>query len=180
MDFHVAEPCSERWDGMTRRADGRFCDRYQHTVVDLTSMSRRDAERRARRAEGDYLCVRLAVDDEGGAVFRHDRRRAPHFAGGLVLVAALTAGGCRSSPPSDEPSVVTAPCSIDDPPMMPIDESATADDAPGPRATNADASTEVAPTPEQIELTRQKREAQRATNPPVIHRVMGRMPIQRY
>ena len=70
VSFHIPEPCEERWEDMAPRGEGRFCERCQHTVVDLSKMSRAQAESRMRRVTGDYLCVQLAVDEDDAALFR--------------------------------------------------------------------------------------------------------------
>ena len=83
---------------MTPRPGGRYCARCDKTVLDLTGMSRERAEARVRAlADEPELCVQLAVDRFGDPVFRPPPRRAPHWARGLVMVAALTGAGCSSA-----------------------------------------------------------------------------------
>jgi hypothetical protein len=190
MDFRIPEPCHERWEDMQPRGEGRFCERCQHTVVDLTRMSRRQAERRLKKERGDYLCIQLALDPLERPVFRPEPSRAAHWAGGLVLVAALTAGGCSAG--GDEGAEVAQlepePCPVDAPPMLPVadgpmvpvdtEEATEASVATGPiEAEVTDDDPE--PTPEQRELTRRKQEQQQiAAHPPIRH-VRGRMPLRR-
>lgn len=180
MRFEIPEPCGERWDAMRPTREGRFCDHCQHGVVDLSRMSRREAERRIDAVDGDSLCVRMAVDPTGAAIFRPEPKRAPHWAGGLVLVAALTAGGCDRSGPEPAATVQVEPCeleTIEGPPMMPVDDAAL---TPLDAAATGPVPSEVVdedgrPTAEQRELTRQKQEQLR---PPIRH-LAGRMPIRR-
>ena len=179
MRFEIPEPCDEDWNAMRPTREGRFCERCQHGVVDLSRMSRRQAERRVR-AEGGSLCVQVALDPAGRAVFRPEPRRASHWAGGLVLVTALTAGGCGRSETRAAPTaqLEPEPCELDGPPMMPVDAPMTPLDASEVGMTGP-ASTEVedddgAPTSEQRELTRRKVASQR------IHMVRGRLPAHAF
>jgi len=175
MKLAIPKPCDESWSAMEQRADGRFCQRCQHTVVDLSRMTRRQAEARVAKETGEYLCVRLAVNEADAPLFRPEPSRARSFAGGLVLVAALTAAGCRDRDPEAAELIATEPCPVDGPPMMPIDETMT-DAAPVEPTTEP---TEVEPTEEQRELTRRKQELREAAAHPHIRHVAGRMPIRR-
>lgn len=176
MKLAIPKPCEEPWSAMEQRADGRFCQRCQHTVVDLSRMTRRQAEARLAKEAGDYLCVRLAIDESDAPLFRPEPSRARTFAGGLVLVAALTAAGCRERDPETAELIATEPCPIDGPPMMPIDDSVVTDAAQVEPTTEP---TEVEPTEEQRELTRRKQELREAAADPHIRHVAGRMPIRR-
>ena len=114
--------------------------------------------------------------------FRPEPSRAPHWAGGLVLVAALTAGGCASSEP--ELAAVTL---VDDEPGAPIDvgppmiPTAVVDEPRDELVTGPVDPTSLAddedprPTAEQRALTEQK---QQAAIPPVQH-LRGRIAIPR-
>lgn len=186
MEFKIPEPCHERWEDMERRGDGRFCQHCQHTVVDLSGLSRRQAEARVRRARGS-LCVQLALDETDAAVFRPEPSRAPHWAGGLVLVAALGAGGCSEpAAASDEVTVSEVPCSLPEDPMMPVSEGPpVVVEVADPRFADTP-SAEVGdgtPTAEQLELTRRKQQGQTqvrpAVRPPHTHLARGRMPVHR-
>ncbi len=170
---------------MTPRGEGRHCTRCDHVVVDLSRMTRREAERRIARERGDYLCIRMAVDERGEAVFR--KPPVTSLAGGLVLVAALTAGGCRDRAPSEPAEVAMEPCSLE--PVVPEPVMLPAGEAPEPEPVAAvdpwpvEVADEDAavPTAEQRELTRRKQERRRqAAHPPIRHHVAGRMPIRRH
>jgi len=175
MDFRIPEPCEESWASMEPRPGGRFCQRCQHVVVDLSRLTRREAEARIKSERGEYLCVQLAVDDSDAARFRSEPRRARNLAGGLVLAAALTTAGCRESDTAaDEAALIESePCAVDPgPPMMPIGTIPEPEPDAGEPAV-------VVPTDEQRELTRQKQEQQEQSVRPPIRRVRGRMPLRR-
>ena len=105
---------------MEVRPGGRFCQKCDKTVLDLTRMTRAEAEARMRRIDAPEVCVQLNVDRFGDAVFRVPPSRAPHWAGGLVLVTALTAGGCASEGEAP-PEIVQAPPEEPGPPMQPVE-----------------------------------------------------------
>lgn len=166
---------------MEPRGEGRYCARCEHVVLDLSRMTRRDAEKRIAKETGRYVCVRMAVNDDGEAVFRPAAAPVKRLAGGLVLVAALTAGGCRDREPSPaaEVAMEVEPCAIDpDELMMP---GAVAVPEPEPVVAlehEVDPEDAAVPTPEQRELTRRKQEAR--NRPPIRHMVAGRMPLHRF
>jgi hypothetical protein len=169
MKFEIPEPCSERWEAMERRSDGRFCGKCQHTVIDLSRMTQRDAKRRLSQVKADYVCVQLAVD-EGEAVFRPEPKRMAQWAGGLVIAAALSAG-CSSS--EESPIAVTEPCSVQ--PMDPLPPEAVLVNAPvaAPSEVIVAQGGPRVPSQEQLELTADKHRPA-----PVMMR--GRMPMRRH
>ena len=90
--FEIDNPCEERWEAMAPRGEGRFCARCERVVVDLSRLTRAQAEARVKRRAGrTCLAVRRDVDTHA-PVFRPEPSVAPRWAGGLVLAAALT--GC--------------------------------------------------------------------------------------
>ncbi len=135
MNFDIPEPCSEPWETMEIREGGRFCARCKHVVTDLTGMTRRQAEKIVKRAADD-LCIQIVLDADDRAVFRPPPIRAPHWAGGVVLTAALTAGGCDRGAPPPPPTPVLAPLNAE-PTAPPPQETAELPDTPdepaGPR-----------------------------------------------
>ena len=186
MEIEIPEPCHEDWDAMERRGRGRYCGRCERTVVDFSRMSRREAERLLREA-GPDVCGNVAFDQYDDPLFRPEPARAPFFAGGLVLLAALGAGGCAGEPESPiEPIAAEvgppdedAPCELAAAPMLPVDEAASP--ALGPAATRpvpaeVDAG-EGSPTAEQAALTRRKEEGPRVRIPH--HHRRGRIRIRR-
>lgn len=164
MKFQVPEPCSERWETMERRPDGRFCQKCQHTVIDLSRLTRREAEKKVAAVKGDYVCVQLAMGEDG-AQFRPEAKRAAKWAGGLVLAAALSAG-CA---PEESAVVVDEPCALE--PMTPLPPEAIAVSQPvgEPTEVIVPQSGTQRPTQMQIDLTAQKHR-------PVM--VRGRMPMR--
>lgn len=54
----VAAPCSAGWENMRGNEQVRFCDKCSLNVYNLSSLSKRDAERLVMSAEG-RLCVRF-------------------------------------------------------------------------------------------------------------------------
>jgi hypothetical protein len=89
----IPEPCPADWDAMTGDEQRRFCASCAKHVHDLSSMTRREAERAldAEQASGD-MCVRYAFDGEGTVQFRRRRVQptAPpaQVSGALRLTAA--------------------------------------------------------------------------------------------
>lgn len=179
MDWTIPEPCDQRWASMEPSGDGRFCRRCQHAVLDLSRMTRRDAEARIKSETGPYACVRVAVDERDAAMFRPEPSRARSFAGGLVLVAALTAAGCRERDTSGAEPIAEEPCAVEGPPMMPVDHAALSREAPPSPEVAPDAGDAVIPTAEQRELTRRKHARREAAAQPPIRHVLGRMPLPR-
>src|SRR4051812_18662002 len=92
LPIQVASACSEDWAAMRPSGDGRHCGQCDKTVIDLSRMTRSQAERRIRAGGRGEMCVRLAEDERGEAVFRSERRRLPllsplAFAGLLAACA---------------------------------------------------------------------------------------------
>ncbi|MBX3273765.1 MAG: hypothetical protein KF729_26105 [Sandaracinaceae bacterium] len=177
MHFEITDPCEEPWDSMEPRDGGRYCGRCDKVVVDLSVLSRAQAEAKIGALDADEVCVRLAVDRFGDAVFqRPPPSRAPHWAAGLVLVSALSASGCAVEEPA--PCLAKhAPITPDPgPPMMPAAVVAVAEPQPVSGAVPADQLADAGdarPTSEQRALTEAKH------RPPShhIHMVAGRMPL---
>ena len=179
MRFEITDPCEEPWESMEPRDGGRYCGRCEKVVIDLATMSRAEAERRVAGLAADEVCVQLAVDRFGDAVFvRPPPSRAPHWAAGLVLVSALTAGtGCATeeSGPCQAKIVQVEPDL--GPPMTPVVLASVTPPTPAtgpvPAEELVDPTDDVVPTPEQRALTAAKHA------PPPIHMVRGRMPLHR-
>lgn len=148
---------------MTLRAGGRHCERCDHVVVDLTGVSSGRAERLVRAADrGQGVCVRMNVDGEDAPIFRAEP--SPHWTGGVLLVAALTAGGCSTGSTDEAPKAAIAQA-VDGPAMVPIDPASMAPcdlepqlvTGPVPAVVLADATDDSpVPTPEQRMLTDDK------------------------
>ena len=97
MPIRANSACHERWSDFDEREGGRHCGSCDVTVVDLTRVTRRKAERLVRDA-GSHLCARLRVDLDGQPVFVPETERAARFFG--VATLGLLAAAC-------EPSVAT-------------------------------------------------------------------------
>jgi hypothetical protein len=93
-------PCHERWSELTPNADGRYCGKCDKTVVDLTRLTRRQAEKLVVAAGGG-LCGRLRIDPSGAPVFRPEVARAP---GMLGIAAAGLLAACGSTTESESAS----------------------------------------------------------------------------
>lgn len=169
MHLRIAEPCEERWEDMERRPEGRFCDRCQHTVLDLTRLTKREATKRLKQETRDYVCVQLAMRGDD-AVFKPEPKS--RWAPGLVLAAALTVGCSGGRPAETETPIATAPTIPTPIAPEPI--------APTPVATEVIIPVSdgpVEPTAEQRELTRRKHAP---PVPPQTHMVLGRMPLNHF
>ncbi|HHH31245.1 MAG TPA: hypothetical protein ENK57_23255 [Polyangiaceae bacterium] len=184
MKFEITEPCDEPWELMHERPGGRYCDRCEKVVIDLAGLSRAQAERRVSAVRGADVCVQLRVDRLGEAVFAPPpAARAPHWARGLVLVAALTAGGCAAETEATPQAEIASDLG---PPMIP---SATLEPSAVPVAESravpaAELNDRPSPTPEptaeQRALTARKSAGVLGVpSTPPYSRVRGRMPLHR-
>lgn len=93
MPIVPTSPCHERWSALTPNEAGRYCQRCDKSVVDLSSLTRREAEKKVQAAGGS-LCGRMRVDPSGAPVFRRETERA---AGLLGLAAASLLASCGST-----------------------------------------------------------------------------------
>lgn len=167
LPIRVLQPCHEAWAGMTPRGPGRHCTACDKTVVDLTRVTRREAESIVR-AHGGELCGRLAVDARGEPVFRPEPLRlAP-----LAFVGALAACSTDPSPPPPPAPVARAPDPHEGPAappdlrrfggsvatgtMMPISAMPPVPPPPVVLQVPSGQDEPVSPTPEQRRLTRRK------------------------
>ncbi|MEZ4340373.1 MAG: hypothetical protein R3B82_27450 [Sandaracinaceae bacterium] len=182
MRFEITGPCDEPWDAMEPREGGRYCRRCETEVIDLSVLSRAQAEQRIRAIRAPTVCVRLAVDPFGDAVFQAPPpSRARHWAAGLVLTSALTASACTEPAPT-EAAEEAALAPDPGPPMLPTEATiAMVVEAPGP-ATGPVPREELedledhdaSPTPEQRRLTEEKH------RPPRILHTAGMMPVPHF
>jgi hypothetical protein len=88
----IVDPCRESWDEMRPDGRGRHCERCDYTVVDLSTVTEREAKKIVGGARG-RLCVRYLVDEQGDLVFRAPpmRRGVERLAAGLGLASMLSA-----------------------------------------------------------------------------------------
>jgi hypothetical protein len=61
----IAAPCETDWDEMRGDERVRFCQRCSLNVYNLSSMTKREAERLVTRTEGARLCVRFYRRSDG-------------------------------------------------------------------------------------------------------------------
>ncbi len=198
LSMRVASPCSERWEDMLPRGEGRHCASCEKTVVDLTRVTRRQAEQLVRE-KGGALCVRLAEDERGELVFRSERKRLPVFAPVALasLLAACAAEPNETGPIEDETEhPVDLPegdaTHLDASPasfggslatgmMMPVAPThacaiSSAELLPPPPGSDGN------PTADQLALTRRKHRrtaGQQQSSVPVVHHTMGVMALSR-
>lgn len=87
--LRVAEPCAENWDTMPGDARARHCDRCRLHVLNLSELTRDEAEAAlSQRTPGGRLCVRYTLDARGKVVTRTSERAR------LVdLLRAMQSGG---------------------------------------------------------------------------------------
>lgn len=183
MRFEITSPCEERWEAMEARDGGRYCGRCEKTVIDLTGLTRAQAEKTLLALNAPEACVKLSVDRFGDAVFqRPPPSRAPHWARGLVLATALTGASACATPEPPCNAKITALASDPGPAMVPVDTSvalASVEPAPytGPVPAEALAQDDgdATPTAEQRALTNAKL---RPIAPPV-RPMMGGMALHR-
>ncbi|NUP04493.1 MAG: OmpA family protein [Polyangiaceae bacterium] len=105
--LHVVSPCSEAWDSFREDAPGRrHCGSCDRTVVDLTSMTEREAMRLAL-TEKSGLCGRVLADERGVAVF--EQRASGRRLGRASAVAALALGAAACATSADTPPAFAPP-----------------------------------------------------------------------
>lgn len=110
MPLSPDSPCHEQWSSLTPNGDGRFCQKCDKTVVDMTQLTRRQAEKLVLAAGGN-LCGRLRVAPNGAPVFRPE---PPQKAG---LLSAATMGllaACGSTTDAETSSTPSTLASVED------------------------------------------------------------------
>jgi hypothetical protein len=175
---------------MTPDGDGRHCARCASTVLDLSRITRSQAEAILRERGGE-VCGRVRANARGEAVFALEPVRR-----GLVPVALAGLLAACSAGPSEEPAPETAHA---EPPhevglamttsgsfggslatgvMMPVgpDAPLTTPVVPSIQIPRDD---EVMPTDEQRALTRRKHQRPPIAYPPPTHVLMGRISSHR-
>lgn len=92
--YSLESPCHESFEAMPARSDGRYCGSCRRTVVDLTSLSRREAAALFEKSGGDLCGVVQA--DASGTIYFPERIQPPGRVAAAALVSLL-AVGCGSS-----------------------------------------------------------------------------------
>jgi hypothetical protein len=115
----IASPCHENWDAMDPTARGRFCHKCEKQVLDLSSMTEREARTTLGACAGKSICVRYHHDDDGAIRFRAEPRIAA-AAAGVVLTTLLAACAPHDNPDvrRDAPVVRVDPKPDPDRPVM--------------------------------------------------------------
>lgn len=105
-NVRVASPCSASWDAMEGDARERFCGQCQHSVFNLSEMSRADAERLLRERTG-RLCVRYFRRADGTVMTRDCPRglaavrKKVALGWAFAATMVLSAFGCRVEAPQE-------------------------------------------------------------------------------
>lgn len=111
--LYLEGPCHESFLDMPVRGAGRHCGSCERTVVDMTRMSREEAETLYAKSGGD-LCGYVLRDAEGTAFFPEVQRPTLGLAA-VGLAATLLAPGCGAADVrADEPPSLL----VDDAPPM--------------------------------------------------------------
>lgn len=162
-------PCDQRWADLVPRGEGRYCGLCDTVVIDLSRLTRREALERTRGG----ACVRARLDEHGEPIFRPDSARRTGLSV-LAVAAALTGCGSSDATRPDEPVLAAEP-SIEravEAPLEPLASIPEVQLAPVQLALDEAqhaSDEEAVPTPEQIALTRRKRERRaRAAQTPTI------------
>lgn len=92
----IPEPCHVAWDemGALGRA-GRYCEKCQHSVIDLSALTEAQAERVLRTPNPD-LCVSYLREASGRIVFKKPGLRDVN-AGTIAVGALLSLAACSRS-----------------------------------------------------------------------------------
>ncbi len=89
--LRIAEPCHADWGAMAGDARARHCEECRLQVIDLSELTRAEAEDLlARGGPGGRLCVRYTQDAAGAVVTRQARQE--RLLGLLQRLAAEKAG----------------------------------------------------------------------------------------
>lgn len=109
--FHIAEPCSERWESMTGSEARRHCGSCDKQVVALAELSPEEADRLIASDRPHSLCVRVEHDEDGNVLFREREPRPPPARSlprlRLAVGASLLVAACGKPEPA--PNEVARP-----------------------------------------------------------------------
>ncbi len=198
MPITPDSPCHERWSELSPAGDGRYCGKCDKTVVDLTQLTRRQAEKLIVSAGGS-MCGRMRLDPSGAPAFRRETERVP---GLLSVAAASLLAACGSNTEDGTSSSTTSTAASVEPSaggdhlleagaptngsivMLPLaDDRDLAAAADGSSTTADDSSTTIAafsvesdeadavtPTADQLLLTEAKDESRRPRTAGTTHR----------
>lgn len=85
----IEEPCHERWASMRGDERKRFCEKCSKCVVDLSQMTRKNAERHLTKNISKGICVRFVSDSNGALKFKV-ARTIPSIVRSFMLLFAST------------------------------------------------------------------------------------------
>jgi len=193
LPIRVENACQEDWSAMALRPEGRHCERCASTVIDLSRVTRSQADAIVR-AHGGRVCGRVRADANGDAVFAPEpvkRGLVPVALAGLLAACSADDGATAESDialtaeaPIDgrvglaDPMTGSFGGSLATGVMMPIGPEAPVVAAPVLVAqvdSTPVSEEDVEPTPEQRALTRRKHQRHTSTlyPPPPHHMMMG-------
>ncbi len=191
LPIRVESACREDWSAMTPRGEGRHCARCQSTVIDLTRVTRAQAERLVRE-HGGRVCGRVRADERGDAVFAPEPVRrgiVPVAIAGVLAACSAEPTAADATAPDALPAATHPTVGLGPPTsgsfggslatgvMLPIGRAPVRPpSAPAiGRALPPVDETPAEPTPEQQALTRRKHRRQHppAHPPPIAHPMMG-------
>ena len=81
----IPDPCQEDWGQMDTSSGHRFCGKCQSSVIDFSRLTRKQAVRAIKSAEG-RVCGRLVRDSHGEVIFRSEPLGLVARVAGLSLV----------------------------------------------------------------------------------------------
>ncbi len=81
----IPDPCQEDWGQMDTFSGHRFCGKCQSSVIDFSALTRKQAVRAIKSAEG-RVCGRLVRDSHGKVIFRTEPLGLLARVAGLSLV----------------------------------------------------------------------------------------------
>jgi hypothetical protein len=69
----ILEPCQERWEEMSGDDTRRYCERCEHSVTDLSTLTEKEAE---AALVGGPLCIKMTRDAKGEIITRTSQHRS--------------------------------------------------------------------------------------------------------
>lgn len=81
----IPDPCQEDWGQMDTSSGHHFCGKCQSSVIDFSGLTRKQAVRAIKSAEG-RVCGRLVRDSHGEVIFRSEPLGLVARVAGLSLV----------------------------------------------------------------------------------------------
>lgn len=135
-ELPIKNPCSESWERMRGDAVRRYCDKCERDVINLSALTRREAQPiLERRAAGERVCVRYTADAAGRIDFRSEplippalliRGRRLALGAGLFATAlngCLPAGSAAGSAVAHQAADALAErgrCGVSLEPLLPV------------------------------------------------------------